>query len=188
MIKINPSKTDSAQPELNSSETRWKDFSAFFAVGVKRPHYQHLIFYGQDGPDYYVWLAFGKMTGLHEGLTAAIDAMYENEDLHVYGCNGFKEAIAFAENHEKHASEHETISLYYCALAVAENDHGSDSIEYGLGCFYLARFYKNQENFEAAYDFLKKSSAIAKRLNNPEHPWAKSCKTGLADLESILAN
>lgn len=190
MIKINPSGIACKESERCSTDVQWQDFKVYFAVGVERPHYQHLILYGQDGPDpedyYYVWLAFGKMTGLHEGLIAAINAMYEQEGLHVYGCNGFKDALAWARNHNKHASEHETISLYYCALAVAENDHGADSSEYGVASFHLAKYYKEQGDFEAAYDFLKKSAEIAGNRVSPEHEWMRNCQIGLADLEAKL--
>lgn len=180
MIKINPSRVASIAPERSSSDIQWQDFKVYFAVSVDQPHYQHLIHYGQDGPeDYYVWLAFGKMTGLHEGLTTAIDSMYEKEKLNVYGCNTLKEALEYARAEERHASEAETISLLYCALTVAEHDQGPDSLDFGLCNSVLASFYSRHGNPSAAYDALKTSESIYKKHLPKDHPAMQNCENGL---------
>ena len=126
------------------------------------------------------------MTGLHKGLTAAIDAMYDKEKLHVYGCTTLLDAIQYVRAEDKHASEAETISLLYCAWGIAENDHGPSSLEYAMVQYYVASFESRHGNLSSAFELLQQAYATYKKLLPTEHPQIQKCKDAMKIAQSKI--
>lgn len=136
------------------------NFKHHFAVGAEYPLYGTLEPYGQDGPDsYYVWLVHGKMEGLCCGLAEGVQ-MAIDRGWHVYVFNNADEALQAATYKDPLTTEPESISLYFCALSLAENYYGVDSPEYRHVCGEFARFNRNIGNDAVANDFAAMSQGL----------------------------
>ena len=143
-----------------ATDTIVQDYKHLFAVGVDQPLYGILELYGEDGPDtYYVWLVRGKMEGLCCGLVEGVQTAIDR-GWHVYAFNTLEEAMQAALLRDHLTTESESISLYFCALALAENYHGADSLEYRHVCGKFSEFSRSIGNDTVANDFAAMSQGL----------------------------